>query len=293
MAPTIKWQRFEAAAYNWLGTTATDAVPQIESELSAWMAAVNANPSNTGRQLSIEKGYADYAGSGNYMGWVIKAGANNNTAFGYLQYISSSTSGIAGVVSSVWDDNGSNGGYGAMTTIGVGSWSDVPSHKLSDVDSDFLLVSDTLDGKEFFILGKRQGTSANYMDGFVIVKTLTGEWVIALNDNSTYGALAYFDDEVATGWDTTFRGNTYTSSSLKREDTHVLDRWCLTGANATITTTNTKSYSISAASDLLLSSSSGGSTGDRHYYNDIGNGDEVYLLFTFYYGPRVLVDLRS
>ena len=289
MAPTIKWQRFEQAVYDWFDTSATGPIPQIESELDAWIASVNANPSNTGRQVNKIKGYAD--GSGNYLGWVLQVGANNNTDNGYFGMWSASTTALRGYIGRTYTDNASNGGYGTITTNPYGAQDSSIGYASSGQDADFLLIYDSTDGKEFFCLGKAMGTATGNMDGFLIYKTTSGEWALGFNDSSTWYGISYFDDVVGTGWVHPKRTATQDSCGYRTMQSYMETRWCLMAVNGTIIDPLINHYAMPAASDYLFAGANG-NTGTRYYWSHVGNGDEIYMLQAFYYGPRVLVDLR-
>ena len=115
MAPTIKWQRWDSASYDWHGQAATDALPQFEAELDAWIAAVNANPSNAGQQITKMRGYADSTDPDS-AGITLRYGAANNTAFSYSFLGTKDQTGSRSYKSGdTYVDDASEDGYGTIS----------------------------------------------------------------------------------------------------------------------------------------------------------------------------------
>lgn len=291
MAPTIKWQRWDSASYDWFGATSADALPGLEAELDAWITAVNGNASNSGRTVTKERGYADSTG-GNYAGLVISCGANSDTAKGYLQYaVLNSTSTKKIYAGDTFVDDTSNGGYGAVS----GGPSDTSvSWYTSGQSADWLICYDTTDGEEFFIFGPSLGASqsANYMDGFMIMKATDGEWLLNSNDGSNNVAIHYYDDDGGTGWSTPNGSSSAKSTVNARSQNTLYWRFGLYSAT-TPDTSFVGSRVVYAANPNLLNTYTGKTdTGTRTIITDLGNGNNVYILSLYYYGPTLLVDLR-
>jgi len=294
VAPTIKWQRWDSSTYNWFGTGASDTLPSIEAELDAWIAAVNANPSNVGRQVTKEKGYADST-SGTYAGFVISCGANGNTEKGYMGYYSSAASTKRFYFGDTFTDNGTNGGYGSIT--GGGGDSNV-SWLTSGQEANFLLVYGTVDGQEYFSFGPNLGStnSTAYQDGFLIAKATDGEWFMTTGDANAY-MIHYWG--AVSGWSNCNR-NTGTVT-VKEQESYFGARYSMVKNSATSGSSaggaaDTEEYHVYAAAPELLerqASSSYLSTGTRRVFNELGTGDNVYMLTSYYYGPAILVDLRT
>ena len=294
MAPTIKWQRWDSASYDWTGTAATDALPSVEAELDAWITAVNGNASNTGRQITKERGYADST-TANYHGLVVSAGANNNAAKGYLgfgTYGSATTKRL--YAGDTYADDTTNGGYG---TISGGTSDTSVSWYSSGQEANFLIISDTTDGQEFFLWGVSMPATPNtaYSDGFFIMKCADGEWSMFANDASTYVHTHYFDDAAGTGWDNCGRNTTMDSST--NPDAYFYNRFDLIpsgGADVADTTTEGIRYVYAANPNLLQRSnvSTYYFTGNRRVLTTLGDGQNVYIVTSAYYGPSVLIDLR-
>ena len=292
MAPTIKWQRW-SANYDWLSSDPAAALPQITTELQAWVTAVNANPSNVGRQVAIERDYTDST-STNYKGFTISAADSSNTSKGYLQYISSSTSSKRVYVGNAWDGGTGNGGYGTVS----GGQSDTSVAWLLTGTADFLLCSDTTDGQEFFTFGPRvSGTNTAYMDGFSIIKCADGAWALTTGDgNSAILEMHYFNDVLGTGWSSANRTSDAGKPIPSENATYF--KWGMIsdsgGSNsADPVTDGVKAYY--AANPALLSPTSNstyGQTGGRRIMDGLGTFGEVYVLAPYFYGPGILVDLR-
>lgn len=293
MAPTIKWQRWDAANYNWLGQNTTDALPSLEAELDAWIATVNGIASNAGRQLAKKRGYASSTTT-NYAGLVIEAGANNNTEKGYLQYISVEPTRKSVYAGDTFSDDTSKGGYG---TVSGGSADTVVTWRTSGSEANFLLVYDTTDGQEFFAMGPSFGTTGtSVMDGFVIFKCTDGEWAMASSDASFYHVTHYWGADNG-GWNNC--GRTSSADNAVYATAYVYSRFSIVKAASGGTSYTGRSDEpkpiMYAANPALLSpneSSKYNQTGTRRVFTDLGDGTNVFVLSCYYYGPCVLVDLR-
>ena len=296
MAPTIKWQRWDSASYDWFGTTATDALPSLEAELDAWITAVNGNASNSGRQVTKERGYADSTAT-NYGALVLSCGANGNASKGYFSWgCYGSTSSKQIRLGPTYADDTTNGGYGAVS----GGPSDTSvSWYGSGQEANWLLVYDSTDGQEYFSFGPAFGTSPNtaYQDGFFIFKGTDGEWSMTSNDSVNQCHIHYWDDAISTGWSSCNRTTakdyprTTGSANYGRYSLYPTSSSQLSSTNST----EGSQYVYAASPDVLEcpTTSAYYYTGRRRVLSDIGDGNNVYLLSGYYYGPTFLVDLRS
>ena len=297
VAPVIKWQRWDSASYDWFGTASTDALPALEAELDAWIASVNGNASNVGRQVTKERGYADSTSS-NYAGLVISCGANGNADKGYMQYYThGSTTSRRVYMGDAFTDDTSRGGYG---TVSGGVFDTGVSWYTSGQEASWVLTYDTTDGEEFFNFGPSLGTAKNtsYQDGFTIFKGTDGEWSLVTGDATAKYHVHYFDDAIGTEWTNCAR-NVNSSDRVRASTTYSYDRYHLytsvSAGNSANPTTDGR-YDVYAASPYLFdyaSSSSYNRTGDRRVMTTLGTGDNVYMLTSYYAGPSVLIDLRS
>lgn len=298
MAPTIKWQRWDSASYDWFGTTATDALPSLEAEIDAWITAVNGNASNSGRQITKERGYADSTTAG-YAGLVLSAGANGNAAKGYLSYgcfgSGSTKSSYAGPT---YADDTSLGGYG---TISGGPGDSNISWYTSGQEASWLVVSDTTDGQEYFCFGPTFGTSPStaYQDGIFIFKGTDGEWSITSADSTNMIHIHYWDDAIGTGWSNCSRSSNTSYDYTKTQLSYSYGRYMMYSPTSTqansVNSSEGSQYVYAANPDVL--EPSGNSThyytGNRRILSTLGDGNNVYILNSFYHGPSFLVDLRS
>lgn len=296
MAPTIKWLRFESAAYDWTDATATGPLKQIEAEIDAWITAVNANASNTGRQLARVRGIDDST-TANYAGFVVRASANNNTENAWMHFgtIGSSTTRVH-YVGSTYADDTSRGGYG--TVAGNGGSDTSVTWKSNGTTADFLLGYDTTDGQEYLVLGYATNTtpSTAYEDGLLIYKTTTGEWAMGASDGASYSCIGYFNDSTGVGWDSPRRTNTQESSTVGATSSVCRGRFFLcSGSTSGPSLIDVGHGALAAANPDLLEAHTTSTyyfTGYRMKLDDLDATGLVYLLNMFYYGPMILVDLR-
>lgn len=293
MSPTIKWQRWDSASYNWYGTTSADALPSIEAELDAWIATVNLSAVNAGRQITKEKGYADSTAT-NYAGTVISAGANNNTQKGYLFYGTMGGSSKKIYTGDVYTDDGSNGGYG---TISGGSIDTFVTWYVSGQEASFMITFSTVPGEEFFTFGPifgSQGTS--YMDGFHIIKCSDGEWSMYSSDGSSVCHIHYFDDPGGGVWSSCSRSTTVDSITTAGSfyyRSFAISKSTDNGTSSVDPATDGASLVIAASPFLLEPNTGYNTTGRRRILTDLGDGTNVYVLAAAHYGPHIVVDLRA
>lgn len=295
MAPVIKWQRWDNVSYNWFGAGATDALPSLEAEIDAWITAVNSNASNVGRQITKERGYADSTG-GNYAAFVLSAGANGNASKGYLQWgCLGSTSSKKAYAGPTFADDTSNGGYG---TVSGGSSDTSIGWVTSGQEANWLIVYDVTDGEEYFAFGPAfDSNDTGVQEGFSIVKCTDGEWSLVANDSSSFYHMHYWDDGgTFVGWSNCTRGTDVTASDrVEVQGTYSVGRWSLEAGSGSADSNIDSPPNVYAANALLLQPSSSSNyyyTGHRRILTDVGDGTNVYILNTSYYGPSVLIDLR-
>lgn len=175
MAVVVEYQAWDSASYNWLDkTTSTSAPVQINNKLDAWVAAVNANASNTNKQITVEKDPADST-SANLVGWVIKLASDSANSTTYAEFrTTSATVGTVGTYSS-WTSGTANGGYGTMGATGSSVTS---AFKTSGSSAEFLVATETTDTEEFFCLAwKTDSTTFSSSSGCLLLfKDTAGEW---------------------------------------------------------------------------------------------------------------------
>lgn len=290
VAPVIKWQRWESGVYDWFGQTAADPVPSIEAELDAWIATVNGNASNSGRQITKMRGAADSTG-GNYCGIVLRFGANSNTEHAYFKYGCFNSTSRKHYLGTAYTDDTADGGYG---NVSGGPSDTIVSWYTSGQEANFLIISGTVDGQEYFIFGPSFGSNPdyNYCDGFAIIKGVSGEWSFQSQDGGpSAGFFSYFNDAASTGWSTLSR-NTGSLDVRIGNSTYSYGRYGLIPGYGTSSLIGDARF-YAAAPELLESFNSNiYVTGDRRVLTDIDAGGQVYILTGYVYGPSVLVDVR-
>lgn len=185
MAVTVEYQSWDSASYNWLDkTTSTSAPLQINDKLDAWVAAVNANASNTNKQITVRKDPTDST-SANFIGWAIELASSSTGSSFFSRLYTNSTTNLVVVFSSAWTNDGTNGGYGA------GSGSTVSKNSTwvsSGAIAEFSVATETANGQEFFCLGWRQNNSSTTSDQFLIFKDNNGEWASLFYDSTVIGS---------------------------------------------------------------------------------------------------------
>jgi len=192
VAVVAEINRWSAAAVDWSDTSVGGQPYEQNEKIRTWITAVNANPSNTSRQLEMWKDETTSTSESTDMGFVIKLGyANNTNSFYFGNYGTSTSWDIR--ISDAWLDNGSSSGYGNYATTGYYIF-DSQSRSLSGTaDADLYMIYDTEDGKEFICWGWGS-TTANTEDWNMIYKTNHGEWMALSNDGSSTNSITYDND---------------------------------------------------------------------------------------------------
>lgn len=176
MAVVLEYQAWAAGTYNWLDkTTATSAPLQINDKLVAWIAAVNANPSNASKQITIEKGVTAGTNSTN-VGWTLKLASPSSGSTFYIGLFSSNNNEIYYLASQSWSSGTANGGYGTFS----GNQSAFPGTFTTggSNSAEFIVATETADTEEFFCLGFKSSSASSQTGSgsFLIFKDTTGEW---------------------------------------------------------------------------------------------------------------------
>lgn len=182
MAVVVEYQAWDSASYNWLDkTTSTSAPVQINDKLDAWVAAVNANASNTNKQITVRKDPTDST-SANFIGWVVEAASSSSNSTFFTRFYSNSTSNCVCSFSPAWTNDGTNGGYGAAVN---GIADTTISFTTSGVLAEFSVATETANGQEFFCLSWRLNNSTSLSDALLIFKDSNGEWASLLSDGGS------------------------------------------------------------------------------------------------------------
>lgn len=252
MAPAVSYQSWASGSYNWLDTSGSTAAPQeINSKLSTWVTAVNANASNTNKQITVTKSPSSST-SANFVGWVIQAASNATDSGFYSRLYSSTTTNLICTFSAGFTDNGTNGGYGAAS--GSSTTDTSISWATSGVSAEFAVASETTNGQEFFAIGWRLNNLTTQSDQFLIYKDTAGEWASFFSDGGTTMGSFYM------GTSSTAQ-RCYTAQNPTSINTLILDRFVqsITSSATHLATAGSEMTvrSVAASSDLLYTSTSG------------------------------------
>lgn len=264
--PVGKYKFWDSATANGLGTSANDFWPALEAELDAWISAISSNASLSGAVPTKLKGVADSTNA-NFLGFVVELPHSTDPSI-YARSYCSSASGIVQSVGQTFVDNGSSGGYGAMSGVADtegSTWS------ATGIDLGIFLAYDTTDGEEFFIAGRWGSDSLGLHDPLVImVRGIGGNWSGTVIDSTTSG-MTFYDRNTSSFVSSTM--NTRSGSEM------TIFSSATGGTNPGISTTS----QFVSANPRLLTTSAGNDTGS--YF-----GDAPYTAYaTAYYGPTVII----
>lgn len=188
--PQVEVQRWSAAAVDWGANSGSTGVSyNLNQKLRDWIAVVNANASNTNRQITMLKDETSATGT-TYQGFVLKLNYNTTDGFHLLHFGSNTSMSVYGAEGYL--DNGTNGGYGSQdASSGLYRVNDFQQKKMDGTrDVDLYVSYDTTNNQEYFLFCLAQNNTA-FQDWVGIFKTNHGHWYAAFNDASTYRAITY------------------------------------------------------------------------------------------------------
>ena len=291
MAVVAEVNRWSAAAVDWTNTSVGFQAYEQNEKLRSWITAVNANPSNVGRQLELWKDENTSTNSSADMGFVIKLGYANNTNTYYFGNFG--TTGQWDIkLSTAWLDNGTNSGYGNFSTTGY-YISDSQSRSLSgSVDADLYMIYDTEDGKEFICWGWGS-TSANAEDWAMIYKTNHGEWMVLCNDSPATSSITYDNDAAVV---CAFKGSVLITGSSSSRISQNPDstssrmlRIISSELTSTVTAAGSPSIPFTHAANPKIGHMNSNicSRSGKYTIIDTGTADETLLCCAGYYSPLI------
>lgn len=271
MAATAKFQAWTNATWAWDSAAAGAPCVELEAELDAWIAAINANPSQSGKQVVKIRGAASST-TANYRGIGVQLPAQNTTGDLYVRFYSSTTSVINFFANTGFTDDTSNGGYGTGTGT-TGGDSSIAWKNTVTTEGSFIIGYSTVDGQEFFHLGWVIDNLTTTSDGWTITKDQNGEWMAFVNDGGSASGLMYDDLQATPGWVNAQGYEGYASSS-------VAGRLTVYRNTTGLTSGDTIRYLYTAASPDIMEY--GTSSVQGSYVAIAGSSDQ--LVRTGYYG---------
>lgn len=174
-ATTAQYQGYDNTTWDWGQDPGTGPNAECTALMSAWITAINANASQSGKQVSLLRDYSDST-SANYGGFVIATPMMLTADTVYHQLYTWTATNSYYYVGTGFTDNTSNGGYGGVTSI-IDSHTNVSGFK-SAVTSTCAIITatSTVDGEEFFLYAWNQENSTSYNGFFLLTKDNNGEW---------------------------------------------------------------------------------------------------------------------
>jgi len=183
---TARYQAWTSATWGWDSNTAGSACVELVSELDTWITAINANASQTGKQVVRQRGPADST-TANYRGFVVELPFNSTAASMYVSLHSNSATNLRFYAGDQFTDNTSNGGYGTVTaTNGLSSDTSISWKNTITSSAGFVVGYSTVDTEEFFCVGWLLDSSTTYADSLTIYKNTYGEWTAMMNDGNSH-----------------------------------------------------------------------------------------------------------
>lgn len=266
-------------------------------KLRSWITAVNANPSNTSRQLEMWKDETTSTSTSSDVGFVIKVGyANNANTYYFGNFGTGSQWDVK--LSEAWLDNGSNSGYGTHSPTNYLT-TDSQSRILSGTaDADLYMIYDTEDGKEFICWGWGS-TSATSEDWAMIYKTNHGEWMVLCNDGPTTGSITYDNDAAIV---CAFKGSVVTSGSSASRISQNPDttssrmlRIVSAESGSTVSAAGAPSIPFTHAANPKIGHLNSAICGRAGKYTiiDTGTANETLLCCAGYYSPLISTGVFS
>lgn len=235
-----------------------------------WIAAINLNASQSGKQVVLLKD-ENSSTAANFRGYVIQLPMQNQAGSLYHGFHSNTTTNIRGYVSTGFNNDTTNSGYGTHTgTVASDtSWS---WKNTVTTSGQIIIGSSTVDGEEFFVWGWSLDNSSSYADCVMIFKDERGEWAAGGVDGATFSGLVY--DDLLVEW----RNPSYFESTSNSATLLPMSLYTPGGPS------NTEfRYRITAASPDLLYTY--GTSYSQASYVPLAGGDNAVL--TAQYGPFI------
>lgn len=274
MAATAKFQAWTNATWAWDSAAAGTPCVELEAELDAWIAAINANPSQSGKQVVKIRGAASST-TANYRGIGVQLPAQNTTGDLYVRFYSSSATVINFFATTGFSDVVGSGGYGTGTGT-IGSDNSIAWKNTVSTQGSFIIGTSTVDGQEFFHVGWAIDNLTTTSDSWTITKDQSGEWMAFVNDGGAVSGLIYDDLQAAPGWVNTQGFEGYVNSG-------VAGRLTVYRTTTGLVSGDTVRYLYTAASPDLMEY--GTSSVQGSYVAIAGSSDQ--LVRTGYYGAFI------
>ena len=183
---TAKYQAWTSGTWDWDSNNAGSACVELVSELDAWIALINANPSQVGKQVVRRRGPADSTTAG-WRGFVVEFPFNTTAASMYVSLHSNATTNLRFYAGDQYTDDASNGGYGTVSaTNGLSSDVSISWKNSITTSGSFVIGYSTVDTEEFFCVGWFLDSSNTYADSVTIYKNTYGEWTAMMNDGNSH-----------------------------------------------------------------------------------------------------------
>lgn len=183
MTVSLSYQAWSAANYVWNASSGTThAAYQINDLLKNWVLAVNNNPSNGTRRITLEREPANTTAPA-LGGWVFKVESPVSNSILYSQLVVSNSSNLYFAAGSTWTSGTSLSGYGVIS--GNSTLDASNTFYTTGYVAEFAVASSIVDGQEFFAIGWRMDNTMSVSDYFLLFKDTTGEWALVYNDSGS------------------------------------------------------------------------------------------------------------
>ena len=271
MAATFKTQLWDNTGWGWDQATAGSPCEQLNSELRSWIATINGNAAQSGKQVALLRD-ENSSTSANYRGFTLEMPAITTTGSFYFQQFSTSTANLTQRWGNSWDNGTGNGGYG---TVSGGSTDTTMGWKTNvTTEGQINVAYGVVNGEEFFSAGWMIDSSTGNADYFIIFKDGNGEWAVFRGDGTTTSGWYYDPLRSTPGW-FAIASDTYVGSST------VFTRILLYPSTTGLTTGDQLTGVITSASDDIRTFPS--DTTQLTYFPDGATGDNFAKIS--YYGP--------
>lgn len=207
---TAKLQAWTPATWNWDSAAAGSPLVEVLDEMRSWISAVNANPSQSGKQLQLLKD-ENSSTTTPYRGYVIQMPMQSQVGDLYMGFYSNSTTNIRGYASTGFNNNTTNGGYGSHTGT-VSSETSWGWKTTVTTSAKIIIGHSAVNGEEFFVWGWSLDNSNNHGDFCMVFKDERGEWSATFADDTSARGLVY--DDLLTEWRNIFSFETGSSAIL-------------------------------------------------------------------------------
>ena len=209
----------------------------------------------------------------NYRGFVLEIPGITTTSTLYIGSYSDTATLRDVQIGTGYTDDGTNGGYGAITPS-VDADTSISWKNTVTTDGTIHIGYGHTDGEEYFVFGWLLDSSNTYADFISIFKDMNGEWATICADG-TVGTGAYYDS-ITSEWRAVTNMNTNMTTHFTFLRGYNID--------TSIYYSNWQKYTTPKSTDIRFAESTTPTQGD---YISVPGSSDIFVKTSGYWGPWI------